>query len=97
MRTEGFFEWLGRIIGTAIRFIVDLLSGVLGGIGQAIDDFLGGLARAIGMDVSFFSLILLIIGLLLLYAGIRAFIRRAIISGLVLTFLGLVVMSWLIA
>ncbi|MCY1278325.1 hypothetical protein D9M69_276260 [compost metagenome] len=97
MRTEGFFEWLGRIIGTAIRFIVDLLSGVLGGIGQAIDDFLNGLARAIGMDVSFFSLILLIIGLLLLYAGIRAFIRRSIISGLVLTFLGLVVMSWLIA
>ncbi|MDH4609288.1 hypothetical protein [Pseudomonas sp. BN102] len=97
MRTEGFFEWLGRIIGTAIRFIVDLLSGVLGGIGQAIDDFLNGLARAIGMDVSFFSLILLIIALLLLYAGIRAFIRRAIISGLILTFLGLVVMSWLIA
>lgn len=96
MRTEGFFEWLGRIIGTAIRFIVDLLSGVLGGIGQAIDDFLNGLARAIGMDVSFFSLILLIIGLLLLYAGIRAFIRKSIIGGLILTFLGLVVMSWLI-
>ncbi|MCY1422855.1 hypothetical protein D9M71_385520 [compost metagenome] len=97
MRTEGFFEWLGRIIGSVIRFIVDLLSGVLGGIGQAIDDFLNGLARAIGMDVSFFSLILLVIGLLLLYSGIRAFIRRSIIGGLVLTFLGLVVMSWLIA
>lgn len=96
MRTEGFFEWLGRIIGTAIRFIVDLLSGVLGGIGQAIDDFLNGLARAIGMDVSIFSLILLVIGLLLLYSGIRAFIRKSIIGGLVLTFLGLVVMSWLI-
>ena len=97
MQTEGFFEWLGRIIGTVIRFIVDLLSGVLGGIGQAIDDFFNGLARAIGMDVSFFSLILLVIGLLLLYSGIRAFIRRSIIGGLVLTFLGLVVMSWLIA
>lgn len=97
MRTEGFFEWLGRIIGTVIRFIVDLLSGVLGGIGQAIDDFLNGLARAIGMDVSFFSLILLIIGLLLLYSGVRAFIRKSIIGGLVLTLLGLVVMSWLIA
>ncbi|AYF88903.1 MULTISPECIES: hypothetical protein [Pseudomonas] len=97
MRTEGFFEWLGRIIGTAIRFIVDLLSGVLGGIGQAIDDFLNGLARAIGMDVSFFSLILLLVGLLLLYSGVRAFIRKSIIGGLVLTFLGLLVMSWLIA
>ncbi|WP_330114809.1 hypothetical protein SA496_28255 [Pseudomonas sp. JS3066] len=97
MRTEGFFEWLGRIIGTAIRFIVDLLSSVLGSIGQAIDDFLNGLARAIGMDVSFFSLILLLVGLLLLYSGVRAFIRKSIIGGLVLTFLGLLVMSWLIA
>ncbi|GLZ84831.1 hypothetical protein Pres01_08820 [Metapseudomonas resinovorans] len=96
MRTEGFFEWLGQIIGTVIRFVVDLLSGVLGGIGQAIDDFFNGLARAIGMDVSFFSLFLLVIGLLLLYSGIRAFIRKSIIGGLVLTFLGLVVMSWLI-
>lgn len=96
MQTEGFFEWLGRIIGTAIRFVVDLLSGVLGGIGQAMDDFLNGLARAIGMDVSFFSIILLVIGLLLLYSGIRAFIRKSIIGGLVLTFLGLVIMSWLI-
>ncbi|AOE82978.1 hypothetical protein [Pseudomonas sp. TCU-HL1] len=96
MRTEGFFEWLGQIIGTVIRFVVDLLSGVLDSIGQAINDFLNGLARAIGMDVSFFSLILLIIGLLLLYSGVRAFIRKSIIGGLVLTFLGLVVMSWLI-
>lgn len=97
MRTEGFFEWLGRIIGTVIRFVVDLLSGVLEGISQAIDDFLNGLARAIGMDVSFFSLILLVIGLLLLYSAVRAFIRKSIIGGLVLTLLGLVVMSWLIA
>ncbi|BAN46204.1 hypothetical protein [Metapseudomonas resinovorans] len=97
MRTEGFFEWLGRIIGTAIRFVVDLLSGILGGFSQAIDDFINGLARAIGMDVSIFSLIFLVIGLLLLYSGIRAFIRKSIIGGLVLTFLGLVVMSWLIA
>jgi hypothetical protein len=84
------------MIGTAIRFVVDLLSGLLGGISQAIDDFLNGLARAIGMDVSIFSLILLIIGLLLLYSGIRAFLRKSIIGGLVLTFFGLVVMSWLI-
>ncbi|BAU72119.1 hypothetical protein [Metapseudomonas furukawaii] len=96
MGTEGVFEWLGRMIGTAIRFVVDLLSGLLGGISQAIDDFLNGLARAIGMDVSIFSLILLIIGLLLLYSGIRAFLRKSIIGGLVLTFFGLVVMSWLI-
>ncbi|MFZ6048413.1 hypothetical protein ACFW0H_20080 [Pseudomonas sp. CR3202] len=96
MRTEGFFEWLGRIIGTVIRFVVDVLSGVLSGVGQAINDFLNGLARAIGMDVSFFSLIFLVIGLLLLYGAVRAFMRKSIIGGLVLTLLGLTVMSWLI-
>ncbi|MBT8769245.1 hypothetical protein [Pseudomonas boanensis] len=97
MRTEGFFDWLGHLLGSIIRFFVELLSGALGGISDAIDDFVHGMARAIGMDVSFFSLILLVIGLLLLYAGIRALIRRSIIGGLILTFLGLVVMSWLIA
>ena len=48
-------------------------------------------------SLSDLSAVLLVIGLLLLYAGIRALIRRSIIGGLTLTFLGLVVMSWLIA
>ncbi|MNP08258.1 hypothetical protein D3C76_1003180 [compost metagenome] len=69
---------------------------MLGGVWGAMDDFLHGLARAIGMDVSFFSFVVLFIGLLLLYSGIRAFLRRSIFGGLVWTFLGLIVMSWLI-
>ncbi|WP_447594656.1 hypothetical protein [Aquipseudomonas campi] len=96
MRTEGFFDWLGQALGTAIRFIVDLLSTVLDGIWGAMDQFLHGLAGAIGMDTSIFSFILLILGLLLLYAGIRAFLRRGIISGIIWIVLGLIVMSWLI-
>lgn len=96
MHEEAFFDWLGHTVGQAIRFIVDLLSGVLGVIWAAMDDFLHGLARAIGMDVSLFSLLLLALGLLLLYAGIRAFLRRSIIAGIVWIFLGLIVMSWLI-
>lgn len=96
MRTEGFFDWLGQALGTAIRFIVDLLSTVLDGIWDAMDQFLHGLAGAIGMDTSIFSFILLILGLLLLYAGIRAFLRRGIISGIIWIVLGLIVMSWLI-
>jgi hypothetical protein len=76
MGTEGFFDGLGQMVGKAIRFIVDLLSGVLGGLWRAMDDFF--------------------IGLLLLYSGIRAFLRRSIFGGLIWTVLGLVVLSWLI-
>ncbi|BCD86170.1 hypothetical protein PSm6_25770 [Pseudomonas solani] len=96
MGNDGFFSWLGEAIGKVIRFIVDLLSTVLGGVWAAMDDFLHGLARAIGMDVSIFSFVVLILGLLLLFSGVRALLRKGIISGLILIFLGLVVMSWLI-
>jgi len=96
MQVEGFFDGLGHALGKAIRFVVDLLSGALGAVADAIDAFLGGLARAIGMDVSIFSLILLVIGLLFLYCGVRALLRRAIISGVIWLLLGLVVMGWLI-
>ncbi|TRX75117.1 hypothetical protein [Pseudomonas mangiferae] len=96
MHAEAFFDWLGHTVGQAIRFIVDLLSGVLGTIWAAMDDFLHGMARAIGMDVSIFSFILLALGLLLLFAGIRALMRRSIIGGIIWIFLGLIVMSWLI-
>ncbi|MFK0890285.1 hypothetical protein [Pseudomonas paraeruginosa] len=95
MGTEGFFDGLGEMLGRAIRFVVDLLSGLLGGIWSAMDDFLHGLARAIGMDASLFSFVFLVLGLLL-YSGIRAFMRRSIIGGIIWTVLGLIVMSWLI-
>lgn len=96
MATEGIFDWLGQMLGKAIRFIVELLSGLLGSIWRAMDDFLHGLARAIGMNVSIFSFVLLIVGLMLLYSGVRALFRRAFVGGLILTILGLIVMSWLI-
>lgn len=96
MQVEGFFGWLGHALGSAIRFIVDLFSGALGAVADAIDDFLGGMARAIGMDVSIFSFILLIIGLLFLYQGVRALLRRSIVGGVIWLLLGLVVMGWLI-
>lgn len=92
MGTEGFFDGLGEMLGRA----VDLLSGLLDGIWDAMDDFLHGLARAIGMDASLFSFVFLVLGLLLLYSGIRAFMRRSIVGGVIWTVLGLIVMSWLI-
>ncbi|EZH78861.1 MFS transporter [Ectopseudomonas composti] len=96
MQVEGFFEGLGEALGRAIRFIVDMLSGVLGAMADAIDDFLQGMARAIGMDVSIFSIILLVIGLLFLFSGARSLLRGSIIGGVIWLFLGLVVMGWLI-
>ena len=95
MGTEGFFDGLGEMLGRAIRFVVDLLSGLLGGIWGAMDDFLHGLARAIGMDASLFSFVFLVLGLLLLYSGIR--VHAPLDSRRVIwTVLGLIVMSWLI-
>lgn len=96
MQVEGFFEGLGEALGRVIRFIVDMLSGALSAVADAIDDFLHGLANAIGMDSSIFSIILLIIGLLFLYNGVRALLRRSIIGGVIWLLLGLVVMGWLI-
>lgn len=77
MTTEGFFDWLGRALGTAIRFIVEALSTVFNAIWRAMDDFLHSLARTLGMDTSVVSILLLVVGLLLLYAGLRAFFYAA--------------------
>ncbi len=97
MAANGFFNWLGEALGDAIRFVVDLLSGLFAGLGIAVHDFIAGLTGALGMSPSLFGLIVLIVGLLLLYKGVRAFLGRGIIAGLVWTFLGLLVLSWLIA
>ncbi|MGP0172197.1 hypothetical protein ACSVIJ_09945 [Pseudomonas sp. NCHU5208] len=96
MQVEGFFEGLGEALGRIIRFVVDMLSGALSAVADAIDDFLHGLANAIGMDSSIFSILLLIIGLLFLYNGVRALLRRSIIGGVIWLLLGLMVMGWLI-
>lgn len=97
MVANGFFTWLGESLGEAIRFVIDLLSGLFTGIGAAMYDFIEGLTGSLGMAPSLFGLIVLIVGLLLLYKGIRAFLRHAIVGGLIWTLLGLLVLSWLIA
>lgn len=97
MGDNGFFNWLGDSLGNAIRFVVDLLSSVFAGFGGAVHDFIEGLTGSLGMSPSIFGLIVLLIGLLLLYKGIRTFMNRAIVGGLIWTLLGLVVLSWLIA
>lgn len=97
MATNGFFNGLGESIGEAIRFIVDVLAGFFAGIGIALYDFIEGLTSSLGMDASVLGMVALVIGLLLLYKGVRAFLRGAVIAGLCWTFIGLLVLSWLIA
>lgn len=96
MRVESFFEWLGEALGSLIRFIVEALGGVFGAIARAGSGFLEGLSRTLGMNPSLLGFIALIIGLALLAAGVRAFLRRAFIAGAIWLLLGLWLLSWLI-
>ncbi|UTW09393.1 hypothetical protein [Pseudomonas benzenivorans] len=96
MHVESFFEWLGRALGELIRFIVEGLSGFLGIFGSAVSSFIHGMSQALGITPSLLGIVVLVIGLLLLYAALRAFLRRSIIAGLVWLFLGLWLLSGLI-
>ena len=97
MQSGNFFEWLGGLIGAVIRGIVHIVQFVFGGFGHAIGEFTDGLARALGMRPSAFNMVLLIIGLLLLAAGVRAFTRRAIVAGILWTALAALLLGKLIA
>ncbi|MFC3607790.1 hypothetical protein [Stutzerimonas tarimensis] len=97
MGVEGFFGRLGEVLGSAIRFVVDALEGFFGLLALAGHNFLEGLSRALGMDdQSLLSLGALLVGLLLLLSALRAFFRRAFISGAFNLLLGLWLLSWLI-
>ena len=97
MAVEGFFEWLGQAFGTVIRFIVEALSGFFGFFGSAFGSFINGMSKALGITPSLLGIVVLIIGLLLLYAAVRAFMRRKIIAGLIWLFFGLWLLGGLIS
>ena len=69
--------------------------GIGEAIGDAFDDFIGGLTRSLGINDSFLSLAILLIGLLVLWGGLRAFLRGSIIGGIFRTLIGLFILSWL--
>ena len=96
MQVEGFFEWLGQALGAAIKFVVDLLSGLFAMLANAGGNFIDGLARTLGMDTSLISILILLIGLLLLYSAVRAFRRASVIAGSIWALLGLWVLSWVV-
>lgn len=97
MQVEGFFEWLGQAFGAVIRFIVEAMSGFLGLFGDALGGFINGMSKALGIAPSLLGTLVLIIGLLLLYAAVRAFLRRSIIVGLIWLFFGLWLLGGLIS
>ncbi|RON10496.1 hypothetical protein BK659_03010 [Pseudomonas brassicacearum] len=96
MQVDSFFEWLGQALGSVIRFIVDTLSGLFNALTHASGNFVDGLSRALGMEPSIISILVLIIGLMLLYSAIRAFMRASIIAGVIWLVLGLWVLSWVV-
>ncbi len=96
MQVEGFFESLGQAFGAVIRFIVESLSGFFGLLGDALGGFINGMSKALGVTPSLLGVVVLLIGLLLLYAAVRAFLRRSIILGLVWLLLGLWLLGGLI-
>ncbi len=96
MQVESFFEWLGQAFGAVIRFIIDTFGWFFNMLGNAGGNFVEGLSRTLGMDTSLISIIALIVGLLLLYSAVRAFMRAAIISGIIWAVLGLWLLSWIV-
>ena len=89
MHVESFIGNLGLWLGTLVRFIVETLNGLFGTITEAGSNFVDGMARALGMDISIVSIAVLIIGLLFLYNAVRAFIRASIFGGVIWLVLGL--------
>ncbi|ERJ20411.1 Putative membrane protein [Salinisphaera shabanensis E1L3A] len=96
MDSENLFHWIGEKLGAAIRFIVDALSWLFDNLYGAIDSFVRGLTGALGINASIFSLLILVIGVAMLYAAVRALMRRAPVATVLWTVLGVIVLSWLI-
>lgn len=96
MKSESTFEWMGAILGEAIRTVVAALRAVFGGFGTAIGDFSSGLAGALGMSPTLFNFGLLVLGLLLLYAGIRALMNRSLLGAILWFILAVLLLGGLI-
>jgi hypothetical protein len=93
---QDFFTRTGEVLGQVIRFIVDGLSGFFGGIGDSARGFMQGLSESLGIAPTLVGLVVLVLGLWMLWKGVRALARRALIATLVWWFLGVLVLSWLI-
>ena len=89
-------EWLGEFFGTLVRLIVDTLSWLFGILAGASAAFVDGFSRTLGIDSGILSIVAVIVGLLLIYRGVRALIRRRIVAGILWILVGLWLISALI-
>lgn len=97
MGVDGFFESLGEAVGSVIRFIIEGLSGFFGMLGGAVSSFITGMSKALGVTPSLLSIVVLVAGLWLLYLAVRAFMRRAIVAGVIWLIVGLWLLGGLIS
>lgn len=93
---EGFFTWLGTLIGETLRWIVDLLVIFFSNLRGSIEGFVGGLSDAMGISPGVFTLLVLFVGIWMLYRALRALLARRLIATLVWAFLALAVLGWLV-
>jgi len=96
MQTDSFFQWLGNLLGEVLRAVVAGAKFLFGGLGAAIGDFSTGLSQAMGMDPSIFNFALVVLGVLFLYAAVKAAMRRSILSALIWLLLAVLVLGSLI-
>jgi len=94
---DSFFGSMGAMLGGAIRAIVEALRAVFGGLGRAVAEFFSGLSASLGMSPSVFNIALLLLGLLLLWTALRAFLARSIFSGLFWLVLAILLLGALIS
>lgn len=88
---------MGEWVGAAIRAVVEALQFMFSGFFGALDSFFEGVMDTLGINPSLFSVLLLGLGLLMLYWGVRAFMRRAIVAGVLWLLLALILLRALIS
>ncbi|WP_017428980.1 hypothetical protein [Vreelandella jeotgali] len=96
MQANGFFDDIGETLGNAIHGVVTFLLSLFDNTLSAAQEFVDGLTRSLGISGSLFSILVLIVGLWLLFGGLRALLRGALIGAVVRVAIGLLVLSWLL-
>jgi len=96
MQANGFFSGAGQVIGDVIRAVVEFLLAIFTNFFGALEDFVDGLSQSLGINASFFSILVLLIGLWLLWRGVRALLRGSLLGAIVRIVLALVILSWLL-
>lgn len=90
------FEWLGSALGTIIRAVLDSLVWLFEILSSASSSFVNGFARALGVSNDLLTIVAVLLGLFLIYLGVRRFLRKRWVGGVIWVLLGLWLLSALI-